>query len=250
MPNALPVVGEGVDGGAVVPGDDAADPGRGAVQRGGLAVDRREVAGLGAAGVVGVPQLFDLAFAQPADGARQQTGDLGTERRGDLRRTRQQEVAGEDRLQVAPLGVDRVHAAAGVGFVHDVVVIERAEVHELAGHTAAHDVVADAVDAQLGADAGDLCRDDGQHRPQPLASGDDQVRGDLGEVRIGGLHGVVHRHFDAGSAIAHAVEQEQRRCAGRFTVECCGARVRARSVVQRHGPEATGSLRRRPDGGP
>ena len=83
-------------------------------------------------------ELLDLALAQPADRAGEQAGDFGAERGGDLRGPRQQEVAGEDRLQVAPLGVHRLHAAAGVGLVDDVVVVQRAEVHEFAGHTAAH----------------------------------------------------------------------------------------------------------------
>ena len=55
----------------------------------------------------------DLALAQPADGGGEQAGDLGAERGGDLRRPGQQEVAGEDRLQVAPPGVHALDAAAG-----------------------------------------------------------------------------------------------------------------------------------------
>src|SRR6056297_3136960 len=53
------VLGERVDDRAVVAGDDATDARRGAVQRRGLAVDRGEVAGLGARAVVGVAELFD-----------------------------------------------------------------------------------------------------------------------------------------------------------------------------------------------
>ena len=119
----------------------AADAARGREQRRRLALDRREVGGLGAADVVGVRSSSDLALAQPADGGGQQAGHLGAERRGDLRGPGQQEVAGEDRLQVAPAGVDALDAAAGVGLVDDVVVVERAEVDQLDRHAAEHHVV-------------------------------------------------------------------------------------------------------------
>ena len=55
---------------------------------------------------------------------------------GDLRRPGQQEVAGEDGPEVAPPGVDALDGAAGRGLVHDVVVVERAEVDELDRHAA------------------------------------------------------------------------------------------------------------------
>ena len=94
------------------------------------------------ADVEGVLQLEHLALAQPADGGGEQPGDLGAERRGDLRRLGQQVVAGEDRLEVAPPGVDALDGAAGVGVVHDVVVVERAEVHQLHRDCTAHDLAA------------------------------------------------------------------------------------------------------------
>ncbi len=94
------VLGECVDHDAVVAGDDRADACCRAVERSRLAVDRGEVALLVTGDVVGVAELFDLAFAQPADRAGEQAGDLGAERGGDLRCPRQQEVAGQDRLEV------------------------------------------------------------------------------------------------------------------------------------------------------
>ena len=68
-------------------------------------------------------------------------GDVGAERRGERRRAGEEEVAGEDRDDVAPARVDARHAAAGLGLVDHVVVVERAEVHELAGDGAGDRVV-------------------------------------------------------------------------------------------------------------
>ena len=106
-------------------------------------------------------------------------GDLGAERGGDLRGPGQQEVAGQDGPEVPPPGVDALDGAAGDGLVHDVVVVQRAEVDQLAGHAAEHDVVGGG-----GAGAGG---GDGHHRAQPLAAGHDQVAGDLGQLLVGGL---------------------------------------------------------------
>ena len=61
----------------------------------------------------------------------EQPGDVGAERRGERRRLGEQEVAGEDRHDVAPAGVHARHAAAGLGLVDHVVVVERPEVDEL-----------------------------------------------------------------------------------------------------------------------
>jgi hypothetical protein len=192
-----------LDGRAIEPGDDAGDARRRAVERGRLALDRHEVAVLRPSDVVGVAELLDLAFAQPPDGPGQQPGDLGPERRGDLGGPREQEVAGEDRLQVAPLGVDRLHPAPRVGLVDDVVVVQGAEVHELARHPAAHDVV-----GRL--EAADLGRSDRDDRPQPLATGNDEVGGDLGQVRVATAHRLVDRHLDALTVGAHRRQREQR----------------------------------------
>jgi hypothetical protein len=78
-----------------------------------------------------VSQLLDLALAQPADRPGQEPGDLGAEGGCDLRRTGEQEVTGEDRLQVAPLGVHRLDSTASVGLVDHVVVVQRSDLHQL-----------------------------------------------------------------------------------------------------------------------
>ena len=123
---------------------------------------------------------------------------------GDLRRPREQEVAGEDRLQVPPLGVDGLDAAAGVGLVEHVVVVERAEVDQLAGDAAAHDVVGRRRAADLGGG-------DRHDRPQPLAPGDDEVRGDLGEVVVRAADGLVERVLDPSTVGVDRRRREQRR---------------------------------------
>jgi hypothetical protein len=122
--------------------DQAADAAGGREQRGRLALDRAEVVGLGTVAVEGPAQLGHLALAQLSDGAGQQGGHLGAEGGGDLRRPGQQEIAGQDGGEVAPPVVHALDATARVGLVHDVVVVERAEVDELHRHTPQDDIVA------------------------------------------------------------------------------------------------------------
>ena len=61
--------------------------------------------------------------AAPATSAPSEAASVG--------RAGEQVVAGEDRDDVAPAGVDARDAAPGLGLVDHVVVVERAEVHEL-----------------------------------------------------------------------------------------------------------------------
>ena len=96
-----------------------------------MPVIEREVRLLGAGQVERVLQLEHLALAQAPDSGGEQAGHLGAERRRDLRGLGEQVVAGEDRLEVPPAGVHALDGATGEGVVHDVVVVERAEVHEL-----------------------------------------------------------------------------------------------------------------------
>ena len=119
----------------------AADAARGGHQRRGLALDRGEVRVLGAVGVEEVLQLEHLAAAQLADRRGEQRGDVGAERRRERRRLREQVVAGEDRDDVGPARVHARDAAPGLGLVDHVVVVERAEVHELDRRAAGDGVV-------------------------------------------------------------------------------------------------------------
>ena len=81
-------------------------------------------------------------------------------------------------MQVAPFGVHRLDAAAGVGLVDDVVVVQRTEMDELAGDATAHHVVGCCATT-------DLRGGDGDDGTQPFAPGDHEMRGDLREIRVG-----------------------------------------------------------------
>ena len=123
--------------------DDPADAAGGGEQGRRLALDGGEVRLDRAGGVVGVAQLVHLALAEPADGGGEEPGHLGAEAGGDLGGLGEQEVAGEDRLEVAPAEVDALDAAAGLGLVDHVVVAEGAHLHELDRHATEDHVVGD-----------------------------------------------------------------------------------------------------------
>ncbi len=134
----LPEVGDGVDGRLVELAHDAADPTGRREQRCRLARDGSPVGVLGAARIEHRLQLTHLALTQLGDGGGQQSGHVGAERRGDLRCPGQQEVAGQDGPQVPPPGVDRDDRSAGDRLIHDVVVVERSDVHQLDRYSAQH----------------------------------------------------------------------------------------------------------------
>ena len=159
---------------------------------------------------------------------------------GDLRRLGQQEVAGEDGLEVAPAGVDALDGAAGGGLVHDVVVVERAEVDELDGD-AAQDrrravtgaVAGVAVAAAAMANAG----------PEALAAGPDQVAGDLGEERRRRRRPASQQGlFDPVEVVGHGRRRARRAAATGATL---GAGYGERPDPRRHRSE-----RRTGDGRP
>ena len=172
----------------------AADAARRREQRGGLALDRRGVVLLGAVDVEEVLQLEHLAAAQLADRRREQRGDVGAERRRQRRRPGEQEVAGEDGHDVAPARVHARHAAAGLGLVDHVVVVERPEVHELARPPPP--VTASSVAAAARPPVRGVGGAQGEGRPEALAAGADEVGGDLGEERIGRADRFAQRGVD------------------------------------------------------
>jgi hypothetical protein len=175
-------LGERVDLGPGRLRHQAADATGGGEQRGGLALDRRLVVTKSAVDLVGELQLPHLALAQPADGGGQQPGHLGPQRRRQLGRPGQQEVARQDGPQVAPAGVDALDPVAGGRLVDDVVVVQRPHVDQLAGHAPGDHVVGDR--GRTGPRG--RCQG-GQHRPQPLAPGPHQMRGHLRHGRVVGL---------------------------------------------------------------
>ena len=119
--------------------------------------------------------------------AASSAGDVGAERRRERRRLREQVVAGEDRDDVRPARVHRRHAAAGLGFVDHVVVVERSEVDQLDRGAAGDDV-----GGRGRADAGaGVARAQGEGRAQALAARREQVPGDVAEESVVGAHGVV-----------------------------------------------------------
>ncbi len=148
------VRGECVDDRAIVTGNQSTDASRSAVQRRGLAFDTCQVRLDRPRRVVGEAQFLDLALAQTTNRARKQTGDLGSERRRDFRRPREKKVTGENRLQVAPLRIDRLDTATRLGLVHDVVVVQRTQVDEFTGDSALNRVIRRGCGFRLGRQAG------------------------------------------------------------------------------------------------
>ena len=107
------------------------------------------------------------------EGLRLDAYGVGPELGGQLRGLREQEVAGEDRDVVVPAGVGRRGAAAQLGLVHHVVVVERRQVGQL-DHARRGDHVLD-----VGVLAG-LGGQQHEQRPEALAAGLHQVAGGLG----------------------------------------------------------------------
>ena len=84
-------------------------------------------------------KFLDLTVTELRDGGGEEAGNLRAERGGQFRGSPEQVVTGEDCPVVAPLCVDAGHAASGGGVIHDVVVVERSDVHELDRTTATDD---------------------------------------------------------------------------------------------------------------
>ena len=95
----------------------------------------------------------------------------GAEVGDDVGRRAEEQVADQDRRGVAVGGVGAGGAAAHVGLVHDVVVVERGEVGQLDPGRRGDDALVDAV-AELG-------REQREQRPEPLAAGRGEVRAGL-----------------------------------------------------------------------
>ena len=174
-------------------------------ERRGLALDGGGVVLLGAGHVEEVLELEHLAPAQLADRVGEERGDVGAERCGERRGAGEQVVAGEDRHDVGPAGVDARHAAARLGLVDDVVVVQRAEVDELARDAAGDHVVADRrVAAGRGVGGAE-----GEGRADALAAGRDEVRADLAEEAVGVAHRARERVLDPVEIAGERRERER-----------------------------------------
>ena len=116
----------------------------------------------GAIGVVRVAQLEHLALAELGQGGRHQPCGLLAHGGRLLRRPGEDVVAGQQRLVESLAGVDGGPAPARGGGVQDVVVDERADLHQLDGGRRGHDPLVEDV-AQRGTG-------DGEQGPEPLAA--------------------------------------------------------------------------------
>ena len=146
-------------------------------ERRGLALDGFEVVGLGALEGVGGAHFGDLAAGEPREGVGHEARRFGAEVGGDPRRTGHEVVARDDGDEVAVPSVHALDVAADLGLVHDVVVVEGGDVHQLE-RDAAHEVVVGrrALAARRGCDC--------QERAQALAAGVNKVGRDLVEIGV------------------------------------------------------------------
>ena len=129
-------------------------------------------------------KLGHLALAQFADRVAEESRHLDAQHRGDLGGNRQAEIPGHDSDEVSEARIGRGRTATSCRLVHDVVVIERPEVHKLDGHGATNGVMVGRAGAGVG-------RRQRKHRPEPFASGDDEIARHFGE------EGVLSHHRGA-----------------------------------------------------
>ena len=139
-----------------------AEPAGALEQRGGLAPHRGQVGVDGAAGVVGVAHLEDLALAQVAERRGDEGRRLAADPGGQLGGPGEDVVAGHHGVVDALDGVDGGAAAAGGGVVEDVVVHQRADLHELDGGRRVDDPIVEGVAGGGGHDR--------EQRPEALAA--------------------------------------------------------------------------------
>ena len=123
--------------------------------------------------------------------------------RDQPRRGREQVVAGQDRHVVAPADIGGGRAAADLRLVHDVVVVERGQVHQLDDR---------AGDGHLGGlrVRADLRRQNGEQRPEPLAARHEQVRQRLGHHLVCAAQLRVHELLDPRHAVTHGRPRTRR----------------------------------------
>ena len=137
--------------------------------------------------------LVHLTEDETLEGVGLQADGPLAEPRHQLARAGEQDVAGEDGDVVAPHRVRGGHAAATVGAVHDVVVVQRAEVRDL-------ERLGD-VDHRVGVAVAELRGKQRQHRTDALASGLVEVAARGIGQRVGDAHVVGEAGLDALEAV-------------------------------------------------
>jgi hypothetical protein len=115
-------------------------------------------------------------------------------------------AAADDRISSAPQHARGELAAAHVALVDDVVVQQRSGVHELDGGS--------ELDVAVAGVAGEHRHGEGEHRPQPLAAGVDEVvrhLGDHGDLRPSARQDRgIHPVHVGGHQIGEGVDQRGR----------------------------------------
>ena len=136
--------------------------------------------------------------------------------------------------EVAPPGVHALDAAAGLGLVHHVVVVQRPEVDELARPRRP------ARPRRWRRPPRGAGRQPTVHTgPEPLAAGQDQVAGDLGEVGVLGRRTLARRAASTRARSSPSREQGEQRRRGRHDDQATRARgTAARGTLVRPGPAA------------
>ena len=183
-------------------GGDTADTGRGRKERGRLTINRGHILIDAAIEFELRGELRDLALHQSADGVAEQPGHLGAQRRRNLRRPGQQEIARQNGPVIAIAGVHRFDTPAHLGIVHDVVVIQRADLHQLDTAPTLNDVVG------CHGVIGERCSHR-HHRPQTLSARLDEVARQFRQVRVRCGHGPAKGGFDSAKVDVHRWQGEQ-----------------------------------------
>ncbi len=130
--------------------------------------------------VVGPDRLVDLADDQPLERPGLDADGFGPEIGQQVRRAREQEVAGQDGDRVAVAGVGRHRAPADIGLVHHVVVVQRGQVGQLDDDRGGND-------RRAMRRITEMRRQDADQRAEPLAAGVDEVPGDGADELVVGL---------------------------------------------------------------
>ncbi len=194
--------GQGGDERLVDAGEHGAEAGGGGHQRAGLVGEDGQVVVDRVLVRRGADGLPDLAGDQPLEGAGLDPDGVGPEVGEEVRGAGEQQVAGQDRDAVGPPAVGAGGTPPDDGLVHDVVVVERREVGQLAHH---------GRPGHLGrAGVAELGGQQGQHRPEALAARGHQVAGRLADERVLAADRLDQRRLDGGQALGERLAEGTR----------------------------------------